>query len=180
MVGSSGEESTRQCRRCERHGFDPWVWKIPWNWKWQPSPVSCLENSHGQRNLVGYTPQGCKESDTSARTHSDLLNAWIIAHRLKLAACEAAEKGRGWAAGHGVAKRRTQLCSHIKWISVCEFQYCSKMRNFTLISYVFEMYCHEYYIELAKKFGFFHKILQYITNYKPSVLQMISDSLIWF
>ena len=26
---------------------------------------SCLENSHGQRSLVGYSPWGCKESDTT-------------------------------------------------------------------------------------------------------------------
>ena len=26
---------------------------------------SCLENLHGQRNLVGYSPWGCKESDTA-------------------------------------------------------------------------------------------------------------------
>ena len=28
-----------QCRRCRRHGFDPWVGKIPWRRKWQPTPV---------------------------------------------------------------------------------------------------------------------------------------------
>ena len=25
--------------------FDPWVRKIPWRRKWQPTPVFCLENS---------------------------------------------------------------------------------------------------------------------------------------
>ena len=29
-----------------------------------PHQYSCLENPHGQRRLVGYTPWGCKESDT--------------------------------------------------------------------------------------------------------------------
>ena len=29
----NGKESTFQCRR---HGFDPWVRKIPWRRKWQP------------------------------------------------------------------------------------------------------------------------------------------------
>ena len=32
----SGKESTCQCRRCR---FTPWVWKIPWRRKWQPTPV---------------------------------------------------------------------------------------------------------------------------------------------
>ena len=26
-------------------GFDPWVGKIPWRRKWQPTPVFLLENS---------------------------------------------------------------------------------------------------------------------------------------
>ena len=44
--GSVGKESTCQFRRHKRCGFDPWVRKIPWKRKWQPTPVnSCLENS---------------------------------------------------------------------------------------------------------------------------------------
>ena len=35
----SGKESTCQCRRCKRHRFYPWVGKIPWRKKWQPSFV---------------------------------------------------------------------------------------------------------------------------------------------
>ena len=30
-----------------------------------PLPYSCLENPHGERSLVGYSPQGRKESDTT-------------------------------------------------------------------------------------------------------------------
>ena len=36
----SGQESTYQCRRHRRCGFDLWVRKIPWRRKWQPTPVS--------------------------------------------------------------------------------------------------------------------------------------------
>ena len=32
----SGKQSTCQCRRL---GFSPWVGKIPWRRKWQPTPV---------------------------------------------------------------------------------------------------------------------------------------------
>ena len=32
--GASGKEPTCQCRRHKRHGFDPWVEKIPWSRKW--------------------------------------------------------------------------------------------------------------------------------------------------
>ena len=56
----SGKESTCQCRG---HGFDPWLGKIPWRRKWQPTPVFLPEMSHGQRSLVGYSLWGRKESD---------------------------------------------------------------------------------------------------------------------
>ena len=48
-----------------RRVFDPWVGKIPWRRKWQPTPVFLYVESHGQRSLVGYSPRGHKESDTS-------------------------------------------------------------------------------------------------------------------
>ena len=48
------EESVCQCRRHRRHGFNPWVRKIPWRRKWQPIPVFLPEKSHRQSSLVGY------------------------------------------------------------------------------------------------------------------------------
>ena len=42
--GASGKESICQYRKHKRHGFDPWVWKIPWRKKWQPLLCSRLEN----------------------------------------------------------------------------------------------------------------------------------------
>ena len=53
------------CLQCRRPGFDPWVGKIPWRRRWQPTPVLLPRKSHGQRNLVGYSPWGLKESDTT-------------------------------------------------------------------------------------------------------------------
>ena len=43
----SGKEATCQCRKRKRHGFDPCVGKIPWNRKWQPTPVSLPGELHG-------------------------------------------------------------------------------------------------------------------------------------
>ena len=37
--------------------------------KWQPTLVPLPGESHGQRSLVGYIPQGRKESDTTERLH---------------------------------------------------------------------------------------------------------------
>ena len=39
-------------QQCRRPGFDPWVRKIPWRRKWQPTPVFLPGESHGQRSLV--------------------------------------------------------------------------------------------------------------------------------
>ena len=48
-----------------RHGFDPWVGKIPWERKWQLTPVFLPADFHGQRSLVGYSPWGHRESESS-------------------------------------------------------------------------------------------------------------------
>ncbi|KAJ1063485.1 hypothetical protein K5549_021582, partial [Capra hircus] len=47
-------------RSCRRHGFDPWVRKIPWRRAWQPTLLFLPGEFHGQRSLVGYSPWGHK------------------------------------------------------------------------------------------------------------------------
>ena len=49
----SGKESACQCRK---HGFNPWIVKIPWRREWQPIPVFLSGKSHGQSRLAGYHP----------------------------------------------------------------------------------------------------------------------------
>ena len=39
-------------------GINPWVGKIPWRRKWQPTPVFLPEKYHGERGMVGYSPWG--------------------------------------------------------------------------------------------------------------------------
>ena len=41
-----------------------------WRRKWQPISVFLPGEYHGWRSLVGYSPQGHKESDTTERLHS--------------------------------------------------------------------------------------------------------------
>ena len=43
------------CRRC---GFSPWIRRIPWRRKWQPTPVFLPGKFHVQRSLAGYSPWG--------------------------------------------------------------------------------------------------------------------------
>ena len=49
-------------------GFDPWVGKIPWSKKWQPTSTLLPGKFHGQGSLVGYRPWGRTESDTTEAT----------------------------------------------------------------------------------------------------------------
>ena len=48
----NGKESACQGRRSRSN---PWVEKIPWRRKWQPTPVFLPGKSHGQKSLVGYS-----------------------------------------------------------------------------------------------------------------------------
>ena len=66
----SGKESACQCRRHKRYSFNPWVGKIPWRRKWHPTPVFLSGKPHGQRSLVGYSPWGLKNSDTTLHTYA--------------------------------------------------------------------------------------------------------------
>ena len=54
----------------------PWVMKIPWRKKWQPTPVFLPGKSHGERSMVGYSPWGHKESNTTQQlsTYTHPLN----------------------------------------------------------------------------------------------------------
>ena len=45
----------------------PWVRKIPWRRKWQPTPVFLPGKSHGQDSLVVYSPWCHTELDTTER-----------------------------------------------------------------------------------------------------------------
>ena len=62
--GSDGKESA--CNVGDP-GLIPGSGRSPEEGKGYPFPYSCLENPHGQSSLAGYTPLGCKESDTTER-----------------------------------------------------------------------------------------------------------------
>jgi len=47
--------------------------KLVWRRKWQSTPGLLPGKSHGQRSLVGYSPWGCKELDTTEQLHFHLI-----------------------------------------------------------------------------------------------------------
>ena len=58
-----------------------WVWSLGWDDpldKYMTTHSSMLPGkSHGQRSLAGYSPQGCKELDMTARMYADRLEVAI-------------------------------------------------------------------------------------------------------
>ena len=48
------------CLQCSRPRLNPWVGKIPWWRKWQPSREFLPGKSHGQSTLAAYSPWGHK------------------------------------------------------------------------------------------------------------------------
>ena len=71
----------RSHRRC---GFDPWVGKVSYRRKWQPTPVFSPVKSHGQRRLAGYSPKCRKELDTTE---------WLIMHARRTGESSATDSG---------------------------------------------------------------------------------------
>ena len=55
---------------------ETWVEKIPWRRKWQPTPVFLPGKFHGQQSLVGYSPWGHQELDTTEQVGMKINEGW--------------------------------------------------------------------------------------------------------
>ena len=65
-----------------RDGIFPWIGKIHWSRKWQPTLIFLRGKPHGQRSLAGYSSWGCKESDWAVEyIHRQLLHMTCILGR---------------------------------------------------------------------------------------------------
>ena len=86
-------------------------------WQWQPTPVLLPGKSHGRRRLVGFSPWGLYESDTTERLHFHFSLSCIGEGNGNPLQCSCLENprdgGAWWAAVYGVTQSRTQL----KWLS---------------------------------------------------------------
>ena len=102
--------------------MDPWVRKIPWRRKWQSTPVFLPGESHGWRSLVGYSPQGGKESDTTERLHLtsphepksvDGLCAVCLVTQSYPTLCDHMDCGPPGSSVHGDSPgKKTRVCCH--------------------------------------------------------------------
>ena len=94
-------------------GSIPGLGRSPGGRHGNPLQYSCLENPHGLRILVGYSPWGHKESDTTERLHFHFSPSCIgegNGNRLQCSCLEnPRDRGAWWAAVYGVAQSRTRL-----------------------------------------------------------------------
>ena len=79
-----GKESACKCRRCKRWCFHPWVGKIPWRRKWQPTPVFMPGKSHGERDP---TETGGLQPMASQRVGYDWAQQQWKAHCVVICGC---------------------------------------------------------------------------------------------
>ena len=68
----SGSDSKRICLQCRRPSR-----KIPWRRAWQLTAAFLPGEFHGQRSLVGYSPWGHKELDTTERLTLNTINSTV-------------------------------------------------------------------------------------------------------
>ena len=85
--------------------------------QWHPTPVLLPGKSHGRRSLVGCSPWGRKESDTTEQLHFHFSLSCIGEGNGNPLQCSCLENPRDggdlWASVYGVAQSQTQL----KWLS---------------------------------------------------------------
>ena len=81
--------------------------------QWHPTPVLSPGNSHGRKSLVGCSPWGCEESDTTERLHFHFLLSCIGEGNGNALQCSCLENprdvGAWWAGVYGVTQSRTRL-----------------------------------------------------------------------
>ena len=128
---TSDKESGCQCRRCKRHRFDPWVGKIPWKRKWQPTPVFLPGKFREKRSLVGYSPWGHKESDVlMPHYHSPCVCILSCFSRVWLF-CDPVDCSLPVSSVHGIFQARI-----LEWVAISFSRGSSQPRDRTHVSYV--------------------------------------------
>ena len=84
-----------------------------WRRQWQPTPILLPGKSRGQRSLVGCSPWGREESDTTERLHFHFPLSCIGEGNGNPLQCSCLENPRDgeawWAAVYGVAQSQTRL-----------------------------------------------------------------------
>ena len=104
--------------------------------RWHPTPVLFPRKSHGWRNLVGCSPWGHKELDTTERLHFHFSLSCIgEGNGNPLQSLEnPRDWGAWWAAVYGVAQSRTRLKQLSSSSSSKTFHYSTQLSTWHLLS----------------------------------------------
>ena len=126
MLGSLEEsyDKPRQCIKKQRHHFaDKGLYRQSYGlssshaWmrrrQWHPTPVLWPGKSHGRRSLMGCSPRGHDELDTTEQLHFHFSLSCIGEENGNPLQCSCLENprdgGAWWAAVYGVTQSRTRL-----------------------------------------------------------------------
>ena len=111
---ASSQIRGRTCVSC-LGGQILYYWATRGRRQWHPTLVLLPGKSHGQRSLVGCSPWGREESDTTERLHFHFSLSYIGEGNDNPLHCSCPENprdgGAWWAAVYGVAQSRTRLKS---------------------------------------------------------------------
>ena len=106
-----------------------------WRRQWQAIPVLLPGKSHGRRSLVGCSPWGREESDTTERLHFHFSLSCIGEGNGNPLQCSCLENPRDgeawWAAVYGVTQSRTRL----KQLSSSSSSFCRIWETFDCSGY---------------------------------------------
>ena len=83
-----------------------------WRRKWQPTPVFLPTKSHRQRSLVGYSPRGLKESDTTERLHFHFWSSSDLESKVGVMVCRESMRITGTSGLRGI---KPPFDSVVKW-----------------------------------------------------------------
>ena len=110
-------------RAWSKNKVDPWVGKIPWKRKWQPTLVFLPGKSHGHRSLEGYIPWGRKrvghDLATKQQQQITFKRTSLVVQWLRIHPCNSIEGGFNpwWGTKIPNASEQLSLC-HNHW-SLC-------------------------------------------------------------
>ena len=141
--------------------------------QWHPPPVLLPGKSHGRRSLVGCSPRGRKESDTTERLHFHFSLSCIGGGNGNPLQCSCLENPRDgeawWAAICGVAQSRTWLkrlssssigiSLNFRWFpsSVCLSHLRNRNRKWkSIINYSLQWNCHSLVTQMSYQQKYYH------------------------
>ena len=145
-------QSVKICLQRRRPGFDYRVGKIPWRRERLPSPLFWPGEFHGQRSLMGYSPWGHKESDTTER-----LSLHHMAHH---SLCHLLTRKISSLWGHELTSRNNSLTTGLRWVEYFE---TNNSQHFPV--FLPQISCHRY--ANFSDDGQFHQFLAFTSYFFP-------------